>query len=1195
MHKIGEIIFYGSTYEVEIKGKKGSVWPFLRLDDNGQILDSFCSCKGSCQHVKEAYKAIFLEKPLHLLYQESFFRELGLVFFKRWGSQTLLNNNKSLKSRGLDLEPKTKEAKKKLREIFAKKEPENEHTSLKFSRLSQEELADYKAGHASLEMQYELSLWSDLAKWLFLNRAELKVVLKGSPLPLSLEISSKKLDLKITLTEEELQSLIPLLEMVKSNLKVFKAKKIEKALFDYAKEELLIVFERKTEKRPEGIKIGPWIYVSKNKKNFCEKGFYLEEKEPLKEELILTKREIAEYLSNNVSALSDFFKLELRPKEIQKNLFIDEQKNLHIESYLKEKKDLETALIFYPWVVVRNKNVVAGDKNKDREKDENKNITLQKLKEEPVFKIIEKEKVGEFVSENRIFLQNMESFALHFGSFQEKLLFNITKEDDLQFIRKLIVPKEFKKVIDYGAWVYVEGKGFYGKKSINLPALPDLVEKEEVAYFLSKKSKELDQISGFFLDENPLAKVGLKVSLNENNRIVITPKILPKKGIKLEDLKFFEPFVYLKKQGFFELPSHLRLPEGFREKREITLSEESFFVHYELERLKAFILEIDPRLVRPKKLNLKLKRLKKSNRSYLAELVYSSGFADGEVNAIQLWQALFDHKKYLFSPAGLVFLRGYRFKWLAEINPKRILQKQGLIRLKIWEWIKLTVLENIKRPIGKTSQIKKMQKLFDELSTMGGESVIDLGYLKSTLRPYQEIGVKWLNFLYQEGLSGFLCDEMGLGKTHQAMGLLATALKKDEKRERKYLVVCPTSVIYHWENLLKRFLPEIKVCVFHGLGRSIEPKADLILTSYGLARSEKEIFESLDFEIAIFDEVQIAKNKSSKIHRALKGISAEMYLALTGTPVENRLEELKALFDLMLPGYFPSDSSFKEIFIEPIEKENDEKKKKLLRKLVRPFVMRRRKKEVLKDLPEKTEEIAYADLLSEQKELYSELLSLQKNKIISELKDKNNKEAYLHVFALLTKLKQLCDHPSLIEPKLTHASSGKWELFKELLAEALDSEQKVVVFSQYLGMIKIIKNYLQQNNIKFASITGATQKRFEEITKFQEDPECMVFIGSLLASGTGIDLTAGSIVIHYDRWWNPAKENQATDRVHRIGQNRGVQVFKLTTKNTIEERIHELIEKKAKLIEETIGADDKDQIKSLSREELIGLLEDLDF
>ena len=1172
MYKIGEIIFHGSTYEVEIKGKK-SAWPFLRLDDNGQLLDSFCSCQGPCSHIKEAYKAIFLEKPLHMLYKESFFRELGLIFFKRWGAGTDLNP-KSLKGIGLSLRPKNNSAKKKLKEIFQKKK-EDEHSSLKFSRLSPEELDSYKEARASLKIQYELSLWSDLAKWLFLTQDKLKITFKGNPLPLKLEISSAGLDLEILLKAEELQSLIPLLTTVKSTFKVFKDKKIEKAIFDEKKAELQIIFERKTGKRPEGAKIGPWIFVSKNQKDAHKKGFYLEEKEPFLEKLILQKKEIAEYLSANVSALSPFFKISLKAKEIQKTLFIDENQNLHIESYLKTKKDLKAEHVFYPWAFLKDKNQ-----------------TLQKLKEKPTFKLIEKEKVGEFVSENRLFLQNIEGFAIHFGSFQERLLFKISKEGNLQFVRKLKVPQEFKKVIDYGAWVYVEGKGFYGKKGLNIPALPEMVEKTEIAYFLNKKSKDLDQINGFFLDENPLEKVGLKIGLNEKNRIVIEQKIIPRKGVKLEEIEFFEPFVYLKNQGFFKLPPHLRLPEEYREKKELPLSKESFFVHYELERLKKFILEIDPRLVRPEKLSLKLTKLKKSGRSYLAELIYSS--RSGEVNALQFWQALSEKKEYIFSEAGLVFLRGYRFKWLSAINPKRILKKQGLIRVKIWEWIKLTILENIKRPIGKKAQIKKMQKLFDELSNMGGESQIDLGYLKSTLRPYQEIGVKWLNFLYEEGLSGFLCDEMGLGKTHQAMGILATALKKDEKRENKYLVVCPTSVIYHWENLLKRFLPEMKVCIFHGLGRSLKPEAELILTSYGLARSEKKLFENLEFEIAIFDEIQIAKNKSSKIHKALSEISAEMYLALTGTPVENRLEELKALFDLILPGYFPGDSAFKELFIEPIEKENDEKKKKLLKKLVRPFVMRRRKKEVLKDLPEKTEEIAYADLLKEQRELYLELLSLQKNKIIQELKDKSCKKAYLHVFALLTKLKQLCDHPSLIEPELAHASSGKWELFKELLAEALDSEQKVVVFSQYLGMIKIIKDYLKEKNIKYASITGSTQKRFEEIKKFQEDPECMVFVGSLLASGTGIDLTAGSVVIHYDRWWNPAKENQATDRVHRIGQNRGVQVFKLITKNTIEERIHTLIEKKKMLIEETIGADEKDQLKGLSREELIGLLEDLD-
>jgi SNF2 family DNA or RNA helicase len=369
---------------------------------------------------------------------------------------------------------------------------------------------------------------------------------------------------------------------------------------------------------------------------------------------------------------------------------------------------------------------------------------------------------------------------------------------------------------------------------------------------------------------------------------------------------------------------------------------------------------------------------------------------------------------------------------------------------------------------------------------------------------------------------------------------------------------------------------------------------DLLLTSYGILRTGKETVRYLSFEIAFFDEIQIAKNQASQTNKALRNLKASMKLGLTGTPIENRIQELKALFDVVLPGYLPADPIFREAFANPIEKENDEEKKKLLHRLIQPFVLRRKKTDVLKDLPEKIEEIAYADLSLEQKDLYRKAVGRIKQEVYPDLKDPSKPVSYVHIFSVLTQLKQICDHPSLIHedlPDYSHRSSGKWDLFVELLSEARASGQKVVVFSQYLDMLMIMEFYLKKQGIGFASIKGSTKNRSGELKKFREDPQCEVFLASLLAAGVGIDLTVASIVIHYDRWWNPAKENQATDRVHRIGQNRGVQVFKLVTKHTIEEHIHQLIEKKKGLFETVVQAED--QITYLNREELLMLCEKL--
>lgn len=545
-------------------------------------------------------------------------------------------------------------------------------------------------------------------------------------------------------------------------------------------------------------------------------------------------------------------------------------------------------------------------------------------------------------------------------------------------------------------------------------------------------------------------------------------------------------------------------------------------------------------------------------------------------------------RRPISSPQGLIFLHHARFHWLKNIGKKRWLKRGRALKLSTLEWIRLNVFEEVREPIEEKSRLLLM-----ELNSFHSSLPIQLDGLESHLRSYQEVGVRWLWFLYTQGLSGLLCDEMGLGKTHQAMGLIAAAMNHSKV---KILVVTPTSVIYHWEELLKRFLPKVRVSVFYGVARTLETFAeecDLLLTSYGTLRSEKAALARLFFEIAIFDEVQIAKNSHSQTHRALRKIDAKMRLGLTGTPIENRLLELKALFDLILPSYLPTEAVFRGLFINPIEKYQDVEKRALLSKLIKPFILRRKKSEVLLELPEKIEEISYCTLSPEQKELYQKALLASKEFLLTELNDMKRPPPLLHIFALLTTLKRICDHPTLITKQFDdyqkHAS-GKWELFVELLEEAHESGQKVVVFSQYLEMLDLIERYLREKGIGFAGIRGSTRNRKGEVERFSQDPHCLVFVASLQAAGVGIDLIAASVVIHYDRWWNPAKENQATDRVHRMGQSRGVQVFKLVTKGTIEEHIHNLIEKKRALERGILLYDDQEEIKQMNRSELIELL-----
>jgi superfamily II DNA or RNA helicase len=464
------------------------------------------------------------------------------------------------------------------------------------------------------------------------------------------------------------------------------------------------------------------------------------------------------------------------------------------------------------------------------------------------------------------------------------------------------------------------------------------------------------------------------------------------------------------------------------------------------------------------------------------------------------------------------------------------------------------------------------------------------------LRPYQRDGMEWLGFLYENGLGGLLCDEMGLGKTHEAMAFLACLLEQ-KKTKGPFLVVSPTTVLSHWERKLSQHVPRIKAAVYHGGSRDIDEslkKARILLTTYGVFRRDINKLRSVPFAVAIFDEIQYLKNPETQGYQCAREIDAQMKLGLTGTPIENRLQELKALLDLTVPGYLGNDRRFHVRYLEPVENNLEGARTEELRRVISPVTLRRRKETVLRDLPPKIEDIRTCTLSEDQVRLYREAVERQAPTLVSTLKNSREKVPYIHIFALLTLLKQICDHPALLSEKKGHdyksLTSGKWDLFEELLAECLDSGQKVVVYSQFLGMIEIMEKHLQAQGISFVSLTGKSRNRGEIVSKFNEDPDCMVYLGSLKAGGTGIDLIAASVVIHYDRWWNAAKEDQATDRVHRIGQRRGVQVFKLVTEGTLEEKIAAIIDKKKRLMESIVKENDPAFLKTFTREELIQLL-----
>ena len=466
------------------------------------------------------------------------------------------------------------------------------------------------------------------------------------------------------------------------------------------------------------------------------------------------------------------------------------------------------------------------------------------------------------------------------------------------------------------------------------------------------------------------------------------------------------------------------------------------------------------------------------------------------------------------------------------------------------------------------------------------------------LRSYQEDGVKWLWWLYQNQLHGLLADEMGLGKTHQAMALMASI--RHVNPEARFLVICPTTVLDHWTDKMEQFAPSLKPVKFHGtkrqkLLRNIQTGENVTLvTSYGVLLRDIKHLAKQQWEAFVLDEAHFVKNNDTATYQAACQIPSKLRVCLTGTPMENHLGELKNIFDFLVPGFLGSDDYFRKNFMRNASDQEDSAlpQENALQRLIHPFKMRRTKDQVMSELPAKVEDLRHCSLSPEQVKMYREILALKASPLVEKMQDNDNPVPFLHVFATLTLLKQICDHPALLRDgkDWRTSESGKFELLKELLEEALGSGHKVVIYSQYVGMIKIIRAYLDDQNISHVALTGQTRKRGEVIKKFQEDPSCKVFVGSLLAGGVGIDLTAASVVIHYDRWWNASKENQATDRVHRIGQSRGVLVLKLCTKGTLEEKIDRMIAAKQALFEKFLDHDEE-AFKKLSRQEMIELLQ----
>jgi len=516
-------------------------------------------------------------------------------------------------------------------------------------------------------------------------------------------------------------------------------------------------------------------------------------------------------------------------------------------------------------------------------------------------------------------------------------------------------------------------------------------------------------------------------------------------------------------------------------------------------------------------------------------------------------------------------------------------------------------------------QAQAPQSWRERAKQQSGEAKLEcppLGDLEKVLRPYQKHGVAWMNFLRTNGFGGILADEMGLGKTLQALAFLrsagapgvppggrvtsrgaldSTAPRPGGTPGAPSLVVCPTSLVFNWVAEAQKFTPQLKVVALHGVNRhklfEEIPRSDLVVTSYALIRRDLERYQQFEFDTVILDEAQHIKNRATQNAQAVKMIRTQHRLVLTGTPLENSVLDLWSIFDFLMPGYLGSAKDFKERYEVPIARERSAETQARLARRLKPFILRRLKRDVAKDLPAKLEQVTFCELNDEQRALYQQVMEFSRKEVLDAVGTQGLAKSKLVIFTALLRLRQICCDMRLLdasrkgregreeesgteEPlrpsRPLREASGKVEAFDELLQEIVDGGHRVLVFSQFTSMLALLKEKLNEQQIEFCYLDGSTNNRGEVVEKFQRG-SMPVFLISLKAGGVGLNLTGADTVIHFDPWWNPAVEDQATDRAHRIGQTRVVTSYKLITRGTVEEKILLLQQKKREIIRGTLG------------------------
>ena len=732
--------------------------------------------------------------------------------------------------------------------------------------------------------------------------------------------------------------------------------------------------------------------------------------------------------------------------------------------------------------------------------------------------------------------------AIVYPNLKEEIEYEL---EDTSIVEKYIPEELYVKLyldINQTGYIIADIKFVYGEDEFN----PLVENKQNIARDIYKENEVLDNFvnTGFMLDK-------------ENARLILA---------KEEDIyKFLSSEINVYMQKFEVLATQKFKMQGIREPKIGNVG-----VGIKNNLLKIDFSNIDFDIKELKEIMQKYRLKKKYHR------LKDGSFLQLEENeTIQFISSITD---------GL------------DIDYKQI--EKGEIYLPISRSMYLDrLLQTIKdTSITKSQEYKQLVNYVDKKEL--NEEILVPKNLNADLRNYQKVGFSWLSILDIYGLGGILADDMGLGKTVQMLAVILE-YKQKTTEYKPSIVVCPSSLTLNWDNEIRKFTPTLKSLVIRGNSDEREKqiksikKYDIIVTSYDLLKRDIDIYKELNYEFKyiIADEAQYIKNNNTQNAKAIKSINSETRYALTGTPIENSLAELWSIFDFIMPGYLLNYKKFKELYEIPISRDNDETAMKKLKMLIEPFILRRIKKEVLTELPDKTITILNNEMQEEQNKIYMSYIAKAKQEALQEIKENGFEKSQIKILALLMRLRQICCHPSLFISNYKGESS-KLTQCMEVVKDAVSSGHKILLFSGYTSMFEILEKQLQKEDIKYFKLTGQTKvgERIKLVDEFNENNEIKVFLISLKAGGTGLNLIGADMVIHYDPWWNISAENQATDRTYRIGQKKNVQVYKLITKNTIEEKIYELQQRKAKLAENLLSTD-ATFINKLSKEDIMSLFE----